>query len=185
MPPLLGRRRRTRSNGAGKIHCGGGFCALLGGCCPRGRRRGKGGGQGPPPPGRRGRRGSGVRKSTAAEDLAPLLTGMLQRRARSKGESKPTAAGDVALLLGEVLGEKSAHPRISPSLIMILHCTFSIFGCCRGCCRICGAARVCVTHWRHATLRTQLLQKRCNHSCLEWFSVGELIAGHARISTVG
>ena len=59
----------------------------------------------PPPPGRRGTRGSGVRKSTVAEDLAPLLTGMLQRRTRSKGESKPTAAGDVALLLGEGTGK--------------------------------------------------------------------------------
>ena len=59
----------------------------------------------PPPPGRRGTRGSGVRKSTAAEDFAPLLTGMLQRGTRSKGESKPTAAGDVALLLGEGTGK--------------------------------------------------------------------------------
>ena len=60
----------------------------------------------PPPPGRRGTRGSGVRKSTAAEDLAPLLTGMLQRGTRSKGESKPAAAaGDVALLLGEGTGK--------------------------------------------------------------------------------
>ncbi len=46
-----------------------------------------------------------MRKSTAAEDLAPLLTGMLQRGTRSKGESKPTAAGDVALLLGEGTGK--------------------------------------------------------------------------------
>ena len=41
------RKGGTRSNnGAGKIHCGGGFRAVLGGSCPRGRRRGIGGGQG-------------------------------------------------------------------------------------------------------------------------------------------
>jgi hypothetical protein len=46
-----------------------------------------------------------VRKSTAVEDLAPLLTGMLLRGTRSKGESKPTAAGDVDLILGEGTGK--------------------------------------------------------------------------------
>jgi hypothetical protein len=87
MPPLLGKRR-TRSNRAGKSTArGGGFHLLLSGRCLRCRRCREGGGQGPPPPGRRGTRGSGVRKSTAAEDLAPLLTGMLQRGTRSKGES--------------------------------------------------------------------------------------------------
>ena len=46
-----------------------------------------------------------MRKSTAVEDLAPLLTGMLQRGTRSNGESKPAAAGDVVLLLGEGTGK--------------------------------------------------------------------------------
>ena len=46
-----------------------------------------------------------MRKFTAAEELAPLLTGMLQRGTRSKGESKPAAAGDVVLLLGEGTGK--------------------------------------------------------------------------------
>jgi hypothetical protein len=66
-----------------------------------------------PLPGRRGTRwdavageeetrGSGARKYTAVEDLAPLLSGLPQRGARSSGVTKPTAAGDVARLLGEV-----------------------------------------------------------------------------------
>ena len=67
----------------------------------------------PPLPGRRGTRwdtaageeetrGSGARKYTAVEDLAPLLSGLPQRGTRSSGATKPTAAGDVARLLGEV-----------------------------------------------------------------------------------
>ena len=39
------------------------------------------------------------------KNLAPLLTGMLQRGTRSNGESKPAAAGDVVLLLGEGTGK--------------------------------------------------------------------------------
>ena len=50
---------------------------------------------------------------------------------------------------GSLLGLKLS------SYLLGYMCTFSIFGCCRRCCRICGAARVCVTHWRHAALRTQ------------------------------
>ena len=67
----------------------------------------------PPLPGRRGTRrdaaageeetrDSGARKYIAVEDLAPLLSGLPQRRTRSSGATKPTAAGDVAQLLGEV-----------------------------------------------------------------------------------
>ncbi len=66
-----------------------------------------------------------MRKSTAAEDLAPLLTGMLQRRTRSKGESKPTAAGDVALLLGEGIGGFRCLPFMISGWAMIrlsCHC---------------------------------------------------------------
>ena len=86
----------------------------------------------------------GCRIIVASEDFATSRM--------CNGESKPTAAGDVALVLGEVV-EKSAHPRISLPLMILLQVhftsTFSIcFGCCRGCCRICGAARVCLFHWR-------------------------------------
>ncbi len=83
MPPPWGRRG-TRSNGAGKSTAVEDFArysvedaqdaAAAGKKGDKGRQRREEGGQGPPPLGRRGARGSGVRKSTAAEDLAPLLT---------------------------------------------------------------------------------------------------------------
>ncbi len=60
-----------------------------------------------------------MRKPTAVKDLAPLLTGMLQRGTRSTGEPKPTAAGDVDLLLGEGTGKIVASEDFAAFLFMI------------------------------------------------------------------
>ena len=84
-PPLLGRRR-TRSNRAGKIHCGGGFRLLLSGRCLRSRRCREGGGQGGTLlPGKR-RQGIGVRENTLRWRISPRYSVDYRRRGQGVAE---------------------------------------------------------------------------------------------------
>ena len=110
-PPLLGRRR-TRSNRAGKIHCGGGFRLLLSGRCLRSRCCREGGGQGGTPlPGKR-RQGIGVRENTLRWRISPRYSvdcrGVAERQnplrrgmslGYSRGRGKIVASEDFATSL--------------------------------------------------------------------------------------